>query len=207
VKSPLDAKQKIFIATLQIIRNQGMRAVRHRAVAEAAGVSLGSTTYHFKTLTDLIAGAFMYWLDRDNSNRGPQLKAIEQTVLSVKKDDINHMSALIIQGANDYLRTQILDNRDDRFIELAFHNEALQNPELSELLLQVWQTDVDQLANLFTALGSTAAEADAENTLAVILHLERKSLLYKDEDLPEEFPHMCRALARHVETILQRITR
>lgn len=206
MKSPLDAKQKIFIATLQIIRNQGMRAVRHRAVAEAAGVSLGSTTYHFKTLTDLIAGAFVYWLDRDNSNRGPQLQAIKQTVLSIKQDEFTQLSAQIIEGANAYLRTQILDNRDDRFIELAFHNEALQNPELSELLLQVWQTDVDQLASLFAALGSTSAEQDAENTLAVILHLERKSLLYKDEDLSREFPQMCHALARHVETILQRIT-
>lgn len=202
MKIRLDAREKIFVATLNIIRNQGMRAVRHRAVAEKAEVSLGSTTYHFKTLDDLIAGAFIYWLERDNSNRGPQLQALEQTVAGIIDADFEQRSELLSLGATNYLTTQIIENRDDRFIELAFHNEALQNPNLSKLLLDVWQTDINQLAGLYSALGSTSAEQDAENTLAVILHLERKSLLFSDDDLPTEFKQMCLVLQRHVQKVL-----
>lgn len=206
MKTTLDAREKIFVATLTIIRNQGMRAVRHRAVAEQAGVSLGSTTYHFKTLDDLIAGAFIYWLERDNSNRGPQLQALKQTVENLAEVSFEQRAALILQGAHNYLHTQIIENRDDRFIELAFHNEALQNPNLSKLLLDVWQTDINQLAALYSDLGSTSAEQDAENTLAVILHLERKSLLFSDQDLASEFAQMGLVLERHVEKVLAMIT-
>ena len=52
---------RMLRAVLDIGVEEGMRAVRHRAVAERAGVSLGSTTYHFASIEDLITSAFDYW--------------------------------------------------------------------------------------------------------------------------------------------------
>ncbi len=51
-------RQAILEASLNIIVRDGIRAVRHRAVAREAGVPLSATTYYFKDLSDLIADTF-----------------------------------------------------------------------------------------------------------------------------------------------------
>ena len=197
----LDAKHKIFLATLRIIRNQGMRAVRHRAVAEEAGVSLGSTTYHFKSLDDLIASTFVYWIEQDNRNRKPELMSIAEQVDAFEHGEPEVFFNQLLQAASDYLQTQVITNRDDRFIELAFHNEALRNSQLSELILNAWQTDIDQLSGFYQAVGSQEPEHDAEDTLALILQLERKSLLIADELLPKKFEQMTATLNHHLQKV------
>jgi DNA-binding transcriptional regulator YbjK len=199
----LDAKHKIFLATLSIIRNEGMRAVRHRAVAKEAGVSLGATTYHFKTLDDLIASTFVYWLEQDNSNRKAALSSISDSVEAFKQGQPEQLFEQLYQASCDYLKTQIKNNRDDRFIELAFHNEALRNQQLSELLLEAWQNDVGQLSKFYEAIGSSDPKHDAEDTFALILHLERKSLLYPENKLESEFNIMTGTLKRHLQKVFE----
>jgi DNA-binding transcriptional regulator YbjK len=48
---------QIVEATLRLIETGGVAAVRHRAVATAAGVPLAATTYYFATLDDLLIAA------------------------------------------------------------------------------------------------------------------------------------------------------
>jgi DNA-binding transcriptional regulator YbjK len=48
---------QIVEATLRLIETGGVAAVRHRAVAAAAGVPLAATTYYFATLDDLLVAA------------------------------------------------------------------------------------------------------------------------------------------------------
>lgn len=199
----MDAKHKIFLATLSIIRNDGMRAVRHRAVAKEAGVSLGATTYHFKTLDDLIASTFVYWLEQDNSNRKTALSSIAENVEAFKDGQPEQLFEHLYKASCHYLKTQIINNRDDRFIELAFHNEALRNQQLSELLLKAWQNDVAQLSDFYRAIGSTDPAHDGEDTFALILHLERKSLLYSENTLESEFEIMTGTLKRHLQKVFQ----
>ncbi|UGS38444.1 TetR/AcrR family transcriptional regulator [Capillimicrobium parvum] len=50
-------RDRIAAAALEIALGQGVHAVSHRTVAAAAGVPLGSTTYHFRTLDDLLSVA------------------------------------------------------------------------------------------------------------------------------------------------------
>lgn len=52
-----DRKQRIAEAATTVIRRDGLFALSHRAVAAEAGVPLGSTTYHFADLDDLLAAA------------------------------------------------------------------------------------------------------------------------------------------------------
>jgi DNA-binding transcriptional regulator YbjK len=56
------ARERIVAATLGIIAEDGLDAVRHRRVAERAAVSLGSTSYHFESRDDLIEAAFLQFL-------------------------------------------------------------------------------------------------------------------------------------------------
>jgi DNA-binding transcriptional regulator YbjK len=50
-------RDRIAGAALAVIMERGVGAVSHRGVAERSGVPLGSTTYHFKSLDDLLVTA------------------------------------------------------------------------------------------------------------------------------------------------------
>jgi DNA-binding transcriptional regulator YbjK len=50
-------RERIANAAIAVVAERGVEGVTHRAVAAAAGVPLGSTTYHFATLDDLLVVA------------------------------------------------------------------------------------------------------------------------------------------------------
>ena len=49
--------RRIVAAAVELIRESGVGVVTHRAVAARAGVPLGSTTYHFATIDDILEQA------------------------------------------------------------------------------------------------------------------------------------------------------
>lgn len=53
-------RQALVVAAAQLLAEGGFDAVRHRAVAERAGLPLASTTYYFSSLDDLISAAVEY---------------------------------------------------------------------------------------------------------------------------------------------------
>jgi DNA-binding transcriptional regulator YbjK len=55
--SDLHRADRIAAAALMVIGRHGIGALTHRAVAAEAGVPLGSTTYHFATLDDILIAA------------------------------------------------------------------------------------------------------------------------------------------------------
>lgn len=50
-------RSRIARAAVAVLRRDGVLALSHRAVAEEADVPLGSTTYHYRNLDDLLAAA------------------------------------------------------------------------------------------------------------------------------------------------------
>jgi TetR/AcrR family transcriptional regulator, regulator of biofilm formation and stress response len=52
-----DRRRRIAEAALRVIEDRGVEGLTHRAVAAAADVPLGSTTYYFKDKDDLLASA------------------------------------------------------------------------------------------------------------------------------------------------------
>ncbi|WP_369779046.1 TetR/AcrR family transcriptional regulator [Streptomyces sp. R33] len=52
-----DRRQRIIDAAIRVVGAQGIAGLSHRSVAAEADVPLGSTTYHFKTLDDLLVAA------------------------------------------------------------------------------------------------------------------------------------------------------
>lgn len=51
-------KERIAQAALDVVAEGGIRAATHRTIAARAGVPLGSVTYHFATLEDVLVAAF-----------------------------------------------------------------------------------------------------------------------------------------------------
>lgn len=55
-------RERILVAALGLIADEGVDAVTHRAVATRAGVSPGSTTHHFSSREDLLRESFRSYL-------------------------------------------------------------------------------------------------------------------------------------------------
>ncbi|KKF00079.1 TetR family transcriptional regulator [Mycolicibacterium obuense] len=53
-----DRKERIVEAALAVLARDGVAGITHRAIGEAADVPLGSITYHFATLDDIVNQAF-----------------------------------------------------------------------------------------------------------------------------------------------------
>ncbi|WP_406725017.1 TetR family transcriptional regulator [Streptomyces sp. GD-15H] len=51
-------RARILAATLDLIAEEGLAAVSHRKIAKRAGVPLGSMTYHFSGIDELLREAF-----------------------------------------------------------------------------------------------------------------------------------------------------
>jgi DNA-binding transcriptional regulator YbjK len=56
-------QERIIRGATEVIRRDGLQACTHRAVAEEAGVSLGTTTYQFRTLDDLLTAVMQLAID------------------------------------------------------------------------------------------------------------------------------------------------
>lgn len=52
-----ERRRRITEAAIEVVSERGVAGLTHRAVAQAAGVPLGSTTYHFATLDDILEAA------------------------------------------------------------------------------------------------------------------------------------------------------
>ena len=52
-----DRYRRIARAAIDVVADRGVEGLTHRLVAARAGVPLGSTTYYFKSLDDLLAAA------------------------------------------------------------------------------------------------------------------------------------------------------
>ncbi|MEV6689736.1 TetR family transcriptional regulator [Streptomyces sp. NPDC051130] len=52
-----DRRQRIIDAAIRLVGAQGIAGLSHRSVAAEADVPLGSTTYHFATLDELLVAA------------------------------------------------------------------------------------------------------------------------------------------------------
>ncbi|MFC7557609.1 TetR/AcrR family transcriptional regulator [Pseudoroseomonas wenyumeiae] len=70
-----DRRSRITTAALDVIAEHGVAGTTHRRVAAAANVPLGSMTYHFTGLDDLLTAAFTLLADTVSSRFAERLSA------------------------------------------------------------------------------------------------------------------------------------
>lgn len=56
-------RERILAATLDLIADEGVAGISHRKIATRADVPLGSMTYHFTGIDDLLCQAFTHFAD------------------------------------------------------------------------------------------------------------------------------------------------
>lgn len=107
----------MLLATLEIIADQGVKAVTHRAVADRSRVSLATTTYYFGSIQDLVVEALQ---------RGVELRIAL----------LSELAASTIRTARGegmdrtFIRAVLSRPRADILAQQELYLEAARNPEL-----------------------------------------------------------------------------
>jgi len=199
-------RQVILDAAMRIVVRDGVRAVRHRAVAAEAGVPLSATTYYFKDIDDLLSDTFAQYVERSAAfmaklwvnNEGLLREMVisgdgSPQARSKLADDIARLMT-------DYVHRQLISRREHLMAEQAFRQEALLNPRLAELVRAHQQILLQGTRQLFEVLGSREPQEDAKVLTAIIGRMEYQGLLNDAE--PSGEVEMLGILNRYMHLVL-----
>ncbi|HEX4547503.1 MULTISPECIES: TetR/AcrR family transcriptional regulator [unclassified Pseudomonas] len=199
-------RQDILDAAMRIVVRDGVRGVRHRAVAAEAGVPLSATTYYFKDIDDLLTDTFAQYVERSAAymaklwvnNEG----LLRDMVVSAdgSPESRSQLADDIARLMADYVHRQLINRREHLMAEQAFRQEALLNPRLADLVRSHQQILLQGTCQLFQVLGSREPQQDAKVLTAIIGRMEYQGLLNDAEPLAEQ--DMLGILTRYMHLVL-----
>ena len=163
-------REQILDATLRVIGRDGRESVTHRAVAEEAGVPLGSTTYYFDSRDDLLGQA----LEHVAAEEVERYARLGEELQSVKSS----------RELADRLVTELVAAAEDRVAYIAEYElwlEAGRRPDLREAAQSWCDAEQGAVARALEELGSADPRADASLVVAAIDGLGERLLAREDD--------------------------
>nr|AMK59340.1 putative TetR family regulatory protein [uncultured bacterium UPO53] len=195
----------ILHAALRVLVRDGVRGVRHRAVAKEAQVPLSATTYYFKDIHDLLADAFTlfanetvqtfidpFWSRANewihsypaNTRKHPELMA----------EVIEHMS---VMGAHHILM-RVSEHREHLVVEHALWYAALVDERMRDLALQHGSRLLTNFTQIMEYVGAEEVDLGAKSLLATVRRLEYEGMLgspeFTHEKVRDTLRHQIRAV-------------
>ncbi len=186
-------RRAILEAALRIIIRDGIRAVRHRAVAQEAGVPLSATTYYFKDIHDLIADTFMLFAENALVQViDPAWIQIYQFTAQYSPDALKdgkkrvEFLAGMAKLAADFVEGQLQHHREHLLAEQAFMQAAILDERLRAQAENFRQKIREGLVAFCTMVGTIDPPMDAELIHEAFLQLEYEQLIRKDQVFDRE---------------------
>jgi DNA-binding transcriptional regulator YbjK len=183
-------REQILDATLRVIGRNGREAVTHRAVAEEAGVPLGSTTYYFDSRDDLLGQA----LEHVASQEVERYARFGEELRSVKSG----------RELADRLISELVAAAEDRVAYIAEYElwlEAGRRPDLREAAQSWCNAEQGAVAGAMETLGSSDPRADASIVVAALDGLGER-VLAREEDPAAAAKELKPELRRLIERLL-----
>jgi TetR/AcrR family transcriptional regulator, regulator of biofilm formation and stress response len=183
-------REQILEATLRVIGRSGREAVTHRAVAEEAGVPLGSTTYYFDSRDDLLAQALEH-VAGEAVRRYARLAEELRSVTSPEE-------------LADGLLSELMSAAEDRTAYIAEYElwlEAGRRPELREAAESWCDAEQHAIAGAMESLGSRDPATDASLVVAAIDGLGER-LLGREDDPAKAAKELRPELVRLIERLV-----
>ena len=174
-------RQALLEATLRLIQRDGVRAVRHRAVAQEAQVPLAATTYYFKDINELISDAFTLFAEQSLTENRALENAAFTALNELGADRFSvagreKLAQLLSQFSLHHIRRQVAA-RDARLIEHSFRVEALRNDKLAADVRLPYSATITLIRQFFQQLQTRDPEADSELIFGTMMHCEYQLLL------------------------------
>ena len=138
---PVDPERRRVIAraAIEIVGECGVEGLTHRAVAAAADVPLGSTTYYFATLEDILEAA----MEEAVSASGERARAWARTI--PVREDLGEALARYLESATGPGRARLV-------VEYELYLAAIRHPRLrplstawGQVLTEILATHTDRL--------------------------------------------------------------
>jgi DNA-binding transcriptional regulator YbjK len=180
-------RRAILEATLRIIIRDGVRAVRHRAVAKEAGVPLSATTYYFKDIHDLIADTFTLFVENAMS------QVLDPVWVKIYEFVGSHGGRFPADAAGreafatgiahlmaDFVEREVTQQREHLLAEQAFMQAAVLDERLRAPAEEFRRRIVEGITLLCTTMGSADPQLDAEMIHQTFLQLEYEHLIRDD---------------------------
>lgn len=182
-------RKAILEAALRLVVSEGVRGVRHRAVAKEADVPLSATTYYFKDIADLIADTFTLFAEKAMSDvvvpmNEDVARFIESHDVKQLKDKavreqlVGAMATLIVAHIHNELR----EKRDHLIAEQAFMHESIRDPRLREMAQHYYEHLVMDMKRLCVQIGVKEPDIAADMLMGTIFRIEHEGLLLESPD-------------------------
>ena len=165
----MSARDQIVQAALRLIGERGIGAMTNRAVARAAGVSLGSLTYHFPSQEDLLREAMHTFVDEEIARITAYARALAD-------------SGMAPTEAPDEVEKAVIGfaNGPEQVANLELHLHAARDPALRETSVRSVEAYDRLAAAVLTALGIPDAERHAPAIVAMLYGLAVRRLATGD---------------------------
>lgn len=164
-----EARERILRATLRLIGEHGVGAVTNRRVAAAAGVSLGSLTYHFPSQAELLRETLTRYVDEEID----QISAIATGLAGVTPDQAIAETGRVIAA---------LRHGPEEVATLELHLHASRDPLVREAAIRSVHAYDRLAAAILTALGIPGAEEKAPTVVALLYGLAVRRLATGEKD-------------------------
>jgi len=151
-KDGLKRRNEILAAALRLIAKHGVREVRHRAVAKEANVPLSATTYYFEDIQSLIHDAHVFYQENTIGEvHAVATYAFDALAQYQSSQDLPQLKQALKEFLEAYIDQQVT-NRDARMVEWSFRQQALRQPQLTNVLYQPSQLMLDTIFQFFQGL-------------------------------------------------------
>jgi len=166
-----DARSRLVRATLDLIGEAGVGRVTNRSVAQAAGVSLGTVTYHFDTQADLLREALGRFLAEETARLGELSAAVRSAELTVD-EGVAALQALLE------------DRPLRRVAKFELYLQAARDPALRPAARRCFKAYDDLAVATLRTLGVPDPERAAPLTIAIVDGLQLRRLATGGRRLP-----------------------
>ncbi|NVJ61678.1 MAG: hypothetical protein HWE27_14890 [Gammaproteobacteria bacterium] len=166
-------RQALLEATLEIIVKDGVRGVRHRAVAEQAGVPLAATTYYFDDIFDLIHDTFIYFSEKAME----EVNEFENSVFAQLEEfqSSNTELSIIVSSASlstiEYF-THSSAKKQLRLLEHTFRTQALRDYRVAEMVKLIERQHLSSIEKFLEQLSIEHSAIRAKIIYAVFQRIE-----------------------------------
>ncbi len=168
-------RAQILDATLSVVGQGGVDAVRHRRVAAAAGLPLGSITYYFRSRDALLLAAFQHFLEQNTAFIDGVWSGFDGTC---SEDVVQFIAEMVRQEFQEPSRVRA----EYELILYAARNEAL------AAALRKWERDTTaRVAEVLERLGAHRPFSAARTLMEMVRGFELLRLVnaHPDDELEE----------------------
>ncbi|NYH78939.1 DNA-binding transcriptional regulator YbjK [Actinopolyspora biskrensis] len=165
----------LVVAAAELLTEGGFAAVRHRAVAERAGLPLASTTYYFDSLDELIGAAVRYEAEGELAEGRRRLELLSEQPHGTE-DVIELILDLLLGTASRQGGTESVLLRYERLVG------SPRRPGLAELMRELAARLHDLLGEILTRSGMEISRERMFELIALVDGAVVNALIESDPD-------------------------